>query len=73
MVAAVITSNVHLAEAPGNVRCGGRGTGLTKSSVVNVSQLITVDKAVLTARAGRLAANHLELVEQGIRLVLGLR
>lgn len=73
VVAAVITSNVRLAEAPGNVRCGGRGTGLTKSSVINVSQLITVDKSLLTAKAGRLAADQLGLVEQGLRLVLGLR
>jgi mRNA interferase MazF len=55
------------------VRCGSRGTGLSKASVVNISQLITVDKSLLTARAGHLAANQLELVEQGLRLVLGLR
>jgi mRNA interferase MazF len=73
VIAAVITSNVQLAEAPGNVRCGGRGTGLTKSSVVNVSQLITVDRSLLTAKAGRLASSQLGMVEQGLRMVLGLR
>ena len=46
VIAAVITSNLKLAGAPGNVRLSKRASGLTKPSVVNVSQLVTVDKAV---------------------------
>ena len=44
----------RLADAPGNVACGGRGTGLAKPSVVNVSQVITVDKSLLEL-SGRVA------------------
>jgi mRNA interferase MazF len=46
-------------------------TGLAKDSVANVSQLVTVDKSVLTERTGRLSAAKLGLVLAGIDLVLG--
>lgn len=72
VVVAAITSNLDLAVAPGNVRCGRRDTGLAKASVVNVSQLATVDKQALLERVGRLAASRLDQVEVGVRLVLGL-
>jgi mRNA interferase MazF len=67
-----ITSNVELAAAPGNVRCSRRDTGLSKSSVVNVSQLATIDKRALLDRVGMLPAPKLSLVEEGVRLVLGV-
>lgn len=70
VVAAVITSNLRLADAPGNVRLPVKGTGLTKASVVNVSQIITVDKAFLTQRIGRLHPRLLAEVDDGLRLVL---
>jgi len=72
VVAVVITSNLRLADAPGNVRLPTRGTGLSKPSVANVSQVVTVDKSYLTERVGRLAAKPLADVEVGIRLVLSL-
>ena len=72
VLAAVVTTNVHLAEAPGNVRLPVRGTGLTKPSVVNVSQIITVDKSLLTERVGRLNPRSLTEVEEGLRLVLSI-
>jgi len=72
VIAAVITSNLRLAEAPGNVRLPTRGTGLSKSSVVNVSQIITVDKAFLTERIGRVSPNLLASVDVGLRLALSL-
>lgn len=72
IVAATITSNLRLADAPGNVRCPAGSTGLAKPSVVNVSQLITLDKSVLTSRAGRLGPAQMSAVERGLRLVLGL-
>lgn len=52
VIAAVITSNVRLADAPGNVRLPVRGTGLSKPSVVNVSQIITLDKTFLRRGSG---------------------
>ena len=71
-VCAVITSNLRLADAPGNVRLGRRGTGLSRESVVNVSQLVTLDKRVLTDRIGRAPPDKLGAVEAGLRLVLAL-
>ena len=72
VVAAVITSNLRLADAPGNVRLAAKGTGLTKASVVNVSQIITVDKTFLTERIGRLNPRLLAEVDDGLRLVLSI-
>ena len=71
-MAAVITSNLKLADAPGNVRISGRGTGLAKPSVVNVSQIITVDKSFLTERVGRVPPRLLADVGEGLRLVLSV-
>ena len=72
VVAAVITSNLRLADAPGNVRLPVKGTGLTKASVVNVSQIITVDKTFLTERIGRLNPRLLAEVDDGLRLVFSI-
>jgi mRNA interferase MazF len=68
----VITSNVRLAAAPGNVRVTRRASGLPHDSVVNVSQLITLDKSLLTEKVSRLPADSLREVEAGIKLVLAL-
>ena len=72
VVAAVVTSNLRLADAPGNVRLPVKGTGLTKASVANVSQIITVDKAFLTERIGRLNPRLLAEIDDGLRLVLSV-
>ena len=72
VVVATITGNLDLAAAPGNVELPRRGTGLPRKSVVNVSQVLTVDKRFLTTRAGRVPQTLLVRVEQGLRLVLGL-
>ena len=72
VVAAVITSNLRLADAPGNVRLPIKGTGLSKASVVNVSQIITVDKTFLTERVGKLNPRLLAEVDDGLRLVLSI-
>ena len=71
VVVAVITSNLILANAPGNVRISARGSGLKKASVVNVSQIITIDKSFLAERVGVLNTKYLGEVEEGLRLVLG--
>lgn len=72
VVVAVVTSNLALAEAPGNVRLGKSDSGLAKPSVVNISQLITLDRTVLTAKIRSLPARAQTLVNDGLRLVLGL-
>ena len=71
-ICAVVTSNPRLAAAPGNVPMTRKASGLTRDSVVNVSQLITVDKRLLIARVGRVPPETLRNVEAGIRLVLAL-
>ena len=72
VIVIVLTANLRLAEAPGNVLIMAGDTGLPKDSVVNVSQIITVDKSFLTERVRRLDAPIMFLVEDGVRTVLGL-
>jgi mRNA interferase MazF len=71
-IAVVLTSNLRLAEAPGNVRLTARETGLPKDSVANVSQIVTIDRDMLAEYVGALGDRHLHRVEAGLRLVLGL-
>jgi mRNA interferase MazF len=72
VVAAVITSNLALARAPGNVRIPARATGLKKASVVNLSQIITVDRSYLSQRVSVLKASYMNEVDDGLRLVLAV-
>lgn len=72
VVVAALTTNERLAAAPGNVLVGKRETRLPHISVVNVSQLLTIDKSHLRERIGRLPPASMEAVEAGMRLVLGL-
>ena len=72
VVVAVITSNLHLAFAPGNVSLTRRGSGLSRESVVNVSQLLSLDKRVLSERIGKMSNSKLNEVQDGLRLVLAL-
>ncbi len=69
---AAITSNLHLGAAPGNVRLTARQSKLPKPSVVNVSQVLTVDRRFLTERVGRLPSEALAEVDAGLRLALSL-
>ena len=71
VVCVPLTSNLKWALAPGNVRLSARATGLPRDSVANVSQLLTLDKELLTKRVGRLRRGKLELLFFGIDLVLG--
>ena len=72
VIALVITSNIKLAQAPGNVLLPSKVTGLSKDSVANVSQVITIDKSFLVEKIGTIPSYLLEQVENGIRLVMGL-
>lgn len=72
VVAVVITSNLRLAAAPGNVLLPADESGLPKDSVVNVSQIVTLDKQTLDAPVGHVSARTLTLIESGIRLALDL-
>ena len=72
VIAAVITSNLRLAEAPGNILLSRKQSGLPKDSVVNVSQIVTLDRAYLADKVGSLRPRQLTLLEDGLRLVLEL-
>lgn len=72
VVIAVITTNLKLANAEGNVLLTARQSGLPKDSVVNVSQLFTIDESLLRDYVSALPAKKLEQVEDGLRLVLSL-
>ncbi len=70
--AVVLSTNIRLVDAPGNVLLPAVATGLPKNSVANVSQIVTVDRVFLTELAGRVRGQFLKDVEKGLRLVLGL-
>ncbi|MCP4361359.1 MAG: type II toxin-antitoxin system PemK/MazF family toxin [Chloroflexi bacterium] len=72
VIAVVITSNLRLTEAPGNVLLPARKTGLPKDSVANISQVITVDKAIFTEKVGELSLPLVRQIEAGLRLILSL-
>ena len=72
VIVAVITTNLALASAPGNVFCSGRASGLPRDSVINISQIVAVDRSLLTERIGAVSASVLRQVEEGLRLVLAL-
>jgi mRNA interferase MazF len=66
-----LTSNERLAAAPGNVLLPAASTGLPKDSVANVSQIVAIDRDVLSERVGQLPDNYLGRVLAGIDVVLG--
>lgn len=72
VLAATITSNMRLAHAPGNIQLPAKTSGLSQDSVVNVSQLITVDKSFFTQHVGKLTPKQLRAMNEGLRLVLAL-
>ncbi len=72
VIAVVLTANLRLVEAPGNVLVPAKVSGLPKDSVANVSQVVTLDKDFLTEPAGRIKGSLLSDVDSGLRLVLAL-
>lgn len=68
----VVTSNLALAMAPGNVRIAKMESGLSKVSVVNVTQFITLDREQLLNRIKLLPLPCIQRVEQGMRAALNL-
>lgn len=65
-----LTSNLRLADAPGNVVLDAAITGLPKDSIANVSQPMTLDRESLLEHAGKLPDSKLDLVLYGIDIVL---
>lgn len=73
VIGVVLTSNAALLDAPGNVLVPSKASGLSRDSVANVSQLVTLDREVLTERVGRVAPRAMAMIDDGLRLVLALR
>jgi mRNA interferase MazF len=72
VIVAVITSNLKLAVAPGNVLLKKRDSGLTKDSVINISQIITIDKEILMEFIGFIGAKFMRKIDEGLKTVLSL-
>lgn len=72
VIVAIITSNLALAEAPGNIRIGKTASGLPQPSVVNVSQIITLDRSFLGKKVKSLPGAIMDAVDNGLKLVLAL-
>jgi mRNA interferase MazF len=70
-VVAAVTSNLRLGAMPGNVRLRRGEAGLSRASVVNVSQIRTIDRARLAERAGVLGLGRMREVLKGLALLLG--
>jgi mRNA interferase MazF len=72
IIVAAISSNLRLAEAPGNIYLKRRDSGLPKESVINVSHLLTLDKKYLSEKAGRLSLKHVNELNEGVKIALSL-
>jgi len=70
VIVAVITSNIQLAEAPGHLALTPSQSRLPRESVINVSQLLTLDRRYLSERVSTLPSEQLSKMDQGLRLVL---
>jgi len=68
----IITSNLRLAHAPGNILLPRKASGLPKRSVANVSQVVTLDKSFLVERVRTVGREYMSQIEDGLRLILAL-
>ena len=72
VVIAAITSNTTLSAAPGNILLSTEDSGLPRASVINVSQVLTIDRSFLTERINALSGSLVARMDDGLRLVMGL-
>ncbi len=72
VIVAAITTNIRLADAPGNFQLTKKGSGLNRESVVNISQLLTLDKSFLSKKSGKLNTKQNQLLNYGLQLVLNI-
>ena len=72
IVVASVTSNLSLAEAPGNILLEKKESNLPKDGVINVSQISTIDKLRLIEKIGTISRTTEEKMNDGVELVLGI-
>ena len=73
VVVCALTSNLKRAKAPGNVLIRKGEGNLKKDSVVNISQIITVDKSDLVERIGSLSPSRVKEIIEGVKLLIETR
>lgn len=72
VIAVPITSNLRLAEMPGNVALSIKASGLKRESVANVTQLVAFDRKLLNDLIGAVDYHAMVQIDEGLRLVLSL-
>jgi mRNA interferase MazF len=72
IVVAAISSNLRLADAPGNIFLKRRDSKLPKESVINVSQILTLDKRYLAEKVGQLSTKHMRELDEGLKIALSI-
>jgi mRNA interferase MazF len=72
VICAVITSNLKLSEAPGNIALSISQSGLSKESVINISQIITIDKSFLSEKISELNSKIIHKIEESLKLILAI-
>ena len=72
VIVAIITSNLILAAAPGNVMIEQRVSMLANDSIVNVPQVLTIDRSLLTEVVSKLPDRIMDTLDDGLRLVMNL-
>lgn len=72
VLAVALSSNMRLLDAPGNVLLPRKEAGLPKDSAAVVTQVITLDRAYLTERAGKVPSRLMIQVDAGLKLALDL-
>ena len=70
VVVCTLTSNLRRGRAPGNVMLQKGEANLPKRSVVNISQLYTVDKRALSEKIGTLSKERIDQIVSGVRLLI---
>ena len=73
IIVASITTNLNLAEAPGNVFIEKEESGLSKNGVINISQISTIDKKRLTEKVCVLSQSSMSEIDYGLKLVLNIQ
>jgi mRNA interferase MazF len=71
VVCVPLTSNLTWARAPGNVLLSAKAAGLPKDSVANASQIIALDRRLLTDRVAKLSPSNIAQIMNGIDVILG--
>ena len=72
LIVVFLTANAARARDHGNLWLTPRQTGLPQPSTLNVTQISTVDRRILSGRIGRLPDNAMARIDDGLRLVMGL-